>query len=128
MAKILDFGKYKYEQTKQLQKSRRNQKLVEVKQVRLGLKIGDHDLQTKLRNARKFIAEGHKVKISLFFRGREITHPDLGRAILKNVIEQLAEVAAVEQAMQLSGRDLNIVVGQKKDAKNENPQRDGQAD
>ena len=128
VAKILDWGKYKYEQTKQLQKSRKNQKLVEVKQVRLGLKIGEHDLATKLKHARKFLGEGDKVKISLLFRGREITHPDLGHAILARVISMLADVGTVEQAPQLTGRDLNMIIGQNKDAKNENSQRDGQTD
>ncbi len=117
VVKILDWGKYRYEQTKQLAKSRRNQKQVEVKQVRIGLKIGEHDLQVKLTRATKFLEQNHKVKISLLFRGREITHPELGHAILKRVMEQLDEVAVQEQAPQLSGRDLNMILGPKKDAK-----------
>jgi translation initiation factor IF-3 len=117
VVKILDWGKYRYEQTKQLAKSKKNQKQVEIKQVRLGLKIGEHDLQVKLTRAVKFIEQGHKVKISLLFRGREITRPELGRAILDRVMEQLNEVANQEQAPQLSGRDLNMIVGPKKDAK-----------
>lgn len=117
VVKILDWGKYRYEQTKQLQKSRKNQKQVEVKQVRLGLKIGQHDLEVKLNRARKFLESGDKVKISLLFRGREITRPALGRAILDNVMEQLSDIAVQEQAPTLSGRDLNMIVGMKKDAK-----------
>lgn len=117
VVKILDWGKYKYEQTKLLQKSRKNQKQVDVKQVRLGLKIGEHDLQVKLNKARQFLNQGHKVKISLLFRGREITHPQLGHDILARVMEQLADVAAQEQAPTLSGRDLNMILGVKKDAK-----------
>ncbi len=117
VVKVLDWGKYRYEQTKQLAKSRKSQKQVEVKQVRLGLKIGEHDLQVKLSRVRKFLDAGDKVKISLLFRGREITHPELGRAILKRVMEQLEEVAVQEQAPQLSGRDLNMIVGSKKDTK-----------
>jgi translation initiation factor IF-3 len=128
VAKILDWGKYKYEQTKQLQKSKKNQKLVEVKQVRLGLKIGQHDFDVKLKRARKFLAEGHKVKVSLLFRGREITHQDLGHARLNQFLEGVADIATVEQAPQLSGRDLNMVIGQKKDAKTQNSQGNGQAD
>src|SRR5437762_4843803 len=81
VVKILDWGKYRYEQTKQLQKSKKNQKQVEIKQIRIGLKIGAHDLEVKRRAARKFISSGHKVRISLRFRGREIAHPDLGRTI-----------------------------------------------
>lgn len=117
VVKILDWGKYRYEQTKQLAKSKKNQKQVEIKQVRLGLKIGEHDLQVKLNRATKFLDQGHKVKVSLLFRGREITRPELGRAILHRVMEQLAEVAVQEQSPQLSGRDLNMIVGPKKDAK-----------
>jgi translation initiation factor IF-3 len=117
VVKILDWGKYRYEQTKQLAKNKKNQKQVEVKQVRLGLKIGEHDLQVKLSRAVKFLEQGHKVKISLLFRGREITRPELGRAILDRVMEQLSEVAIQEQPPQLSGRDLNMIVGPKKDAK-----------
>lgn len=128
VVKILDWGKYRYEQTKQLAKSRKHQKQVEVKQVRLGLKIGEHDLQVKLTKAKKFLEQGHKVKISLLFRGREITRPELGRAILDRVMTQLEEVANQEQPPQLSGRDLNMIVGSKKDAKAQDSQRDGQAD
>jgi translation initiation factor IF-3 len=117
VVKVLDWGKYRYEQTKQLAKSRKAQRQVEVKQVRLGLKIGEHDLQVKLDRARKFLSQGDKVKISLLFRGREITRPELGRAILDRVMQQLEEVAVQEQAPQLSGRDLNMIVGSKKDAK-----------
>ncbi len=117
VVKILDWGKYRYEQTKQLQKNRKNQKQVEVKQVRLGLKIGQHDLDVKLNRARKFLEEGHKVKISLLFRGREISRPQLGREILDRVMEQLSDVAVQEQAPTLSGRDLNMILGMKKDAK-----------
>jgi translation initiation factor IF-3 len=117
VVKILDWGKYRYEQTKQLQKSRKNQKQVEVKQVRLGLKIGEHDLVVKLNRARKFLEEGHKVKISLLFRGREITRPQLGREILDDVMVRLNDIAVQEQAPTLSGRDLNMILGMKKDAK-----------
>jgi translation initiation factor IF-3 len=120
VVKILDWGKYRYEQTKQLARNKKNQKQVEIKQVRLGLKIGEHDLQVKLARAIKFLEQGHKVKISLLFRGREISRPELGRAILNRVMEQLDEVAVQEQAPQLSGRDLNMIVGSKKDAKAQN--------
>lgn len=120
VVKILDWGKYRYEQTKQLQKSRKNQRQVEIKQVRLGLKIGDHDFKVKLNRARKFLLEGDKVKVSLRFRGREITHPDLGRAILDRFVADIADIGQLEQAPQLSGRELNIIIGMKPDAKTKN--------
>jgi translation initiation factor IF-3 len=128
VVKILDWGKYRYEQTKQQARNKKNQRQAEVKQVRLGLKIGEHDLDVKLKRARKFLEEGHKVKISLLFRGREITHPDLGHAILARVMSRLEDVGVQEQAPTLTGRDLNIIVGIRKDAKNEDSQRNGQAD
>lgn len=120
VVKILDWGKYRYEQTKQIQKSRKNQKQVEIKQVRFGLKIGDHDFNVKLDRARKFLESGHKVKISVLFRGREITHPDLGLAIISRVIEALSDIAEVEQTNPLSGREISTVIGSKKDAKTQN--------
>lgn len=132
VAKILDWGKYRYEQTKQENKSRKHQKAVEIKQVRLGLKIGDHDLQVKLRSARKFLEEGNKVKVSLRFRGREITHPDLGKAVLDRFMAAVADIANQEQAPQMTGRDLNMVVAPRKEttknAKDEDTQGNGQAD
>lgn len=117
VAKIIDWGKFKYEQTKQQQKNRRNQRQVEVKQVRMGLKIGDHDLNVKLNRAKKFLEEGNKVKISLLFRGREITHPELGEALLARVMQQLEEVGTQEQKPQLAGREMSMILGVRKDAK-----------
>ncbi len=117
VAKILDWGKYRYEQGKQLAKSRKNQKQVEIKEVRIGLKIGQHDLDVKLNRARKFLAQGDKVKISLRFRGREISRPQLGRAIIDRVMETMSDVAVQEQAPIMTGRDLNMIIGTRKDAK-----------
>ena len=128
VVKILDWGQYRYEQTKQQAKSRKNQKQVEIKEVRLGLKIGQHDLDVKLNRARKFLEQGHKVKIALRFRGREITRPQLGREILDRVMETMSDIAAQEQAPTLTGRDLNMIIGMRKDAKDQDPQRNGQAD
>jgi translation initiation factor IF-3 len=128
VVKVLDFGKYKYEQTKQLQKSRRNQRQVEVKEVRFGLKIGAHDLEVKLNRARKFLEDGQKVKLSLRFKGREITRPQLGRDILDKAFAQLDDIAIADQAPIMSGRDLNMILGMKKDAKAKDTQRDGEAD
>ena len=117
VAKILDYGKYRYELTKQQQKSRRNQKQVEIKEVRFGLKIGAHDLDVKLAKARKFIEDGQKVKLSLRFKGREISRPALGQEVLAKAYEQIADIAFTEQAPSMSGRDLSMIIGMKKDAK-----------
>jgi translation initiation factor IF-3 len=120
VVKILDWGKYKYELTKQVQKNRKQQKQSEIKQVRLGLKIGDHDMDFKIRHARNFLGEGNKVKVALRFKGREITHPDLGRAVLDRFAKALEDVGSVEQQPQITGREMNMVIGVNKNAKTEN--------
>lgn len=120
VVKLVDWGKYRYEQEKQLQKSRRNQKNVEVKQVRLGLKTGSHDIGVKLKSAIKFLEQGNKVKVNLRFKGREITHPELGRAILDDFYAQVAEIATKEQEPNLSGRELSMVLARRKDAQAKN--------
>lgn len=117
VVKILDWGKYRYEQTKQLQKNRKNQRNQEIKQIRLGLKIGQHDIDVKARKAREFLEDGAKVKVSLRFRGREITHPDLGQGVLHKFVENIGPMAHIEQAAQLSGREMSLVVAQSKESK-----------
>lgn len=120
VVRVIDWGKYRYEQDKHLQQSRRNQKQVDIKQVRLGLKTDTHDREVKLKAARKFLDQGHKVRINLRFRGREITHPDLGRAVLEKFCAPLAEETTTEQPITLSGRELSVVLARKKDAKGKN--------
>jgi len=110
VARIVDWGKYNYQKMKEQQKSRRNAKAGELKQIRLGLKIGANDLDIKLRKVTDFLSQGHKVKISVFFRGREMTHQDLGHALLDRIIKNLEEVAIVDQKPQMAGRNLSIVV------------------
>ncbi len=122
VVKILDWGKYRYEQTKQLQKSKKNQKQVEIKQIRVSLKIGQHDLDVKHKQARKFFAAGHKVRVALRFRGREMTHPELGRAIITTFANNLSDIAEIEQGFQQTGREISIILGGRKDAKTENSQ------
>jgi translation initiation factor IF-3 len=110
VAKIIDWGKYRYEQTKQAQKAKKKQKATGLKQIRLGLKIGQHDLDTKLRRIREFLEAGHKVRVSVFFRGREITHQELGHELLKRIVEQLDDIAVVDQEPQLTGKHLGLVI------------------
>lgn len=110
VAKIVDWGKYNYQRTKQLQKNRRSSKSLEVKQMRFGLKIGDHDMDVKLNKVRKFLTNGHKVKLTIFFRGREMAHKDIGFTLADKVIERLGEAVIVEQQPQLSGKQLIFVV------------------
>lgn len=117
VVKILDWGKYRYEQEKQAAKSRKNQKTIDIKQVRLGLKTNKHDIEVKKRAALKFLEKGHKVKVNLRFRGREITHPELGREVLEAFYSDLADKADREQAISQTGRELSMIITRKKDAK-----------
>ena len=110
VAKIVDWGKYNYQRTKQLQKNKRNTKVLEVKQMRFGLKISDHDLGVKLKKVSKFLEEGHKVKLIIFYRGRELAHKDLGFTLANRVIESFGESIVVDQQPQLAGKQLIFVV------------------
>jgi translation initiation factor IF-3 len=113
VVKVVDWGKYQYQKMKELQKSRKNAKTVELKQMRMGLKIGTNDLEIKLRKIREFLAVGHKVKILIFFRGREMAHQDLGYVMIDRIVAQLEEDAILEQKPQMAGRNLSIVVRSK---------------
>ncbi len=117
MVKIIDWGKYRYEQTKQEAKNRKNQKQTEVKQIRMGLKIGEHDINVKLKSARKFLEEGNTVKLTARFRGREITHPELGHQLLERVYEKISDIADKESAPAMTGRDLSMIIKMKKQTK-----------
>ncbi len=113
VAKVVDWGKYQYQKMKEQQKNRRNSKAAELKQMRLGLKIGSNDLEIKLRKIREFLHDGHKVKISLFFRGREMAHPELGYEMINRIISLLEADAILEQQPQMAGRNLSIVIRSK---------------
>jgi translation initiation factor IF-3 len=128
VARIIDWGKYQYQKTKEQQRSRKNTKVVEIKQMRLGLKIGAHDLDIKLRKIREFLEEGHRVKIMVFFRGREMAHQELGYDLLKKITEKLQDLAIVEQNPILAGKSLGIVVRSTAHAKTQNPSRDSETD
>lgn len=110
VAKIVDWGKYNYQKTKQAQKNRRSTKASELKQMRFGMKISDHDLGVKLRKVTGFLDAGHKVKITIFYRGREMAHKDLGFKLAERVIEGFGETIAVEQKPQLAGKQLSFVI------------------
>lgn len=113
VAKIVDWGKYQYQKMKEQQKARRNNKANELKQMRFGLKIGSNDLEIKLRKIRAFLSDGHKVKILIFFRGREIAHKNLGYDLIDKVMEQLKDEATLEQKPTMAGRNLSIVIRSK---------------
>lgn len=117
VAKIVDWGKYNYQKTKQLQKSRKNTKAAEMKQMRFGLKISDHDIGVKLKKVSGFLEAGHKVKITIFYRGRENAHKDLGFKLADKVISILGETIAIDQQPQLAGKQLNFVIRSNSPAK-----------
>jgi translation initiation factor IF-3 len=110
VVKIVDWGKFNYQRTKQLQKNKRTTKSLDIKQIRFGLKISDHDLGVKLKKATSFLDAGHKVKFTLFYRGRELAHKELGFKLAEKVIAGYEGTAVVEQPPQLAGKQLNFVV------------------
>ena len=120
VAKIVDWGKYNYQRTKQLQKTRRSAKALEVKQMRFGLKISENDFNVKLKKVISFLEAGHKVKILVVYRGRELAHKELGFKLAERVINQLGESASVDQQPQLAGKQLNFVI-RSNHAKAKNP-------
>ena len=113
VAKLVDWGKYQYQKMKEQQKNRKASKQSELKQMRFGLKIGSGDLDIKLRKIRGFLSEGHKVRIQIFYRGREMAHKELGYQMIEKIIGLLEEEAVVEQQPQMAGRNLSIVVRSK---------------
>lgn len=113
VAKVVDWGKYQYQKIKEQQKNRRSNKATELKQMRFGLKIGANDLEIKLRKIRGFLSEGHKVKILIFFRGREMAHKELGYVLIDRVMTQLENDAILEQKPVMAGRNLSIVIRSK---------------
>lgn len=118
VCKIMDYGKFKYETAKRDREAKKNQKTTELKEVKFRPKTHDHDFDFKTRHIRRFLDEGDKVKLVVQFRGREITHPETGRAILEKVIRELVDVATVLQLAQMEGNRMNMVLAPK-------PQRPG---
>lgn len=121
VAKIIDFGKYNYQKTKQLAKNKKSAKANELKQIRYKLKISDHDIQVKGKKIQEFFANGNKVRLTVVFRGRELAHKDLGFALLDKIINFLGEGVVKEHEPQLAGKQLSVVVrsnghGKTKDA------------
>lgn len=117
VAKIVDWGKYNYQRTKQLQKSKKNAKALEVKQMRFGLKISEHDLAVKMKKVTDFLEAGHKVKITAFYRGRELAHKELGFKIAEKVIASFGDTIVVDQQPQLAGKQLSFVIRSNSHAK-----------
>ena len=113
VCKIVDYGKLKYEKKKKQQQSRKKQHVIKLKEIRLRPRIEDHDLMTKLNMGKKFLNDGCKLKITLIFRGRELSRIDLGKDVMDRVIEELSEVAEVEKDIPLEGRRMSVVLSAK---------------
>ena len=110
VCKILDYGKFKYEEQKKKNEARKKQKVIEVKEIKLRPSIDDHDYEVKMRSMNKFIEEGDKVKVTMRFRGRELAHQELGMNVLMRVRDDIEEIAKVEQMPRMEGRQMVMVI------------------
>ncbi|WP_256329724.1 translation initiation factor IF-3 [Fervidobacterium changbaicum] len=106
VARILDYGKYKYELSKREQKAKKNQKIIEIKEMKFRPAINEHDYQTKLKHIRRFIEDGNKVKVTVMFRGREMAFMDKGKEILERIAKDVADIGTVEKEAKVEGRDM----------------------
>ena len=113
VCKIVDHGKLKYEEKKKQQQSKKKQHIVKIKEIRLRPRIEDHDLMTKLNHGRKFLQDGAKLKVTLMFRGRELSRIDLGKIVMERVLKELADVAEVEKDIPLEGRRMSMILNAK---------------
>jgi translation initiation factor IF-3 len=113
VCKIMDIGRYKYEQSKRDRETRKKQHVVNVKEVKLRPNIEDNDFNTKVRNAIRFLEDGDKVKVTIMFRGREMSHPELGRVLLDRVAEVIKDIGNVERGAKLEGKNMSIIVSPK---------------
>lgn len=110
VCRIMDYSKYKYEQEKREKEARKKQKVVHIKEIRLGPKIEEHDYQFKLKNLQEFLKRGDKVKVTMMFRGREMAHVDLGRKILDRLSSDISSVGEIEESPRLEGRFINMII------------------
>lgn len=113
VCRIMDYGKYKYQQSKKEREARKRQRTINVKEVKFRLNIEEHDFQTKARNAEKFLKKGDKVKVTIMFRGREITHATLGKELCMKLAEQLKEVGVIEKQPKVEGRNMVMILAPK---------------
>ncbi|MBI1912729.1 MAG: translation initiation factor IF-3 [Deltaproteobacteria bacterium] len=110
VCRIMDYGKFKYQASKKAKDAKKKQTVIQVKEMKLRGKTEEHDFQFKVRNIKRFLSEGNKVKVTIIFKGREITHTDLGMGMLKRVAEELKDVATIEAPPKLEGRNMSMLV------------------
>ena len=113
VCRIMDYGKYRFEQAKREKEAKKNQKTIQIKEVKLRPNIEEHDFETKSKNAERFLLDGDKVKLTIMFRGREITHPELGKTLCDRMVERLAPFAVVERAAKLEGKNMIVIFAPK---------------
>lgn len=114
VCRIMDYSKYRFDQMKKEKEAKKKQRIVEIKEVRLSPNIGDHDFEVKMKNAKKFLDEGNKVKVSIRFRGREVTHTDLGKDVLTKFAEGISETGVVDKAPKMEGRNMVMFLSPKR--------------
>ncbi|OGP82245.1 MAG: translation initiation factor IF-3 [Deltaproteobacteria bacterium RBG_16_58_17] len=114
VCRIMDYGKFRYQQSKKVQISKKSQTVIQVKEIRLRPKTEEHDLEVKIKHIRKFLEQRNKVKITMMFRGREIAYTELGRKIMEDIKETLADGAAIDQHPRLEGRNMIMILSPKK--------------
>ena len=113
VCRIMDYGKYRYEQQKREKEARKKQKTFDIKEVKLRPGIEDHDFDVKFKNAVRFLEDGDKVKVTIMFRGRELSHPELGEVLLTKMAKQLEDLAVIERAAKLEGKNMIMIVSPK---------------
>ena len=113
VCKIMDYGKYRFEQAKKEKDAKKNQRVIEIKEIRMSPGIGDNDFNTKLKNGQKFLNDGNRVKVSVRFRGREMAHTDIGEVLLRNFAEKCADIANLDKAPKLEGRNMSMFLSPK---------------
>ena len=113
VCKLMDYGKYRFEQSKKEREIRKNQKVIEVKEVRLSATIEDHDIDVRVKNAVKFLQDGNKVKVTIRFRGRQITHSDIGREVMRDFAERVKEYGSVDKQPIIEGRNMSMFLSPK---------------
>ena len=117
VCRIMDYGKYQYQEQKRAREAKKHQKVIEVKEIKFRPKVDEHDYQFKKKHIERFLADGDKVKATIFFRGREMAHPEIGRRILERLIDDLGEVAVAENAPRQEGNQMHTILAQRAGAK-----------
>ena len=126
VCRIMDFGRYQYQEQKRARQAKKHQKIIEVKEIKFRPKVDEHDYQFKKKHIERFIEEGDKVKATIFFRGREMAHPEIGRRILERLIDDLADVAIAETMPRQEGNQMHTILAQRAGAKRPAPKRESE--